>query len=225
MSDVKRVALLGATGLVGRCIIQAAVGADDVHLVGIARREVPLPAGVRMELLVAQPQSWGRLLRDQRPDALICALGTTIAKSGGDRALFRSIDHDLVLETARAAQESGARHLVLVSAVGASAEGRNFYLRVKGEVEEGATRLGFKRVDILQPGLLRGRRDGDVRPAERAAALLSPVADLFLHGRLRRFRSIEATAVASAALALSRRKAAGRFRHQHDAMMRAAREL
>ena len=225
MSDVTRVALLGATGLVGRCIIQAAVGADDVHLVGIARREVPLPAGVRMELLVAQPQSWGRLLRDQRPDALICALGTTIAKSGGDRALFRSIDHDLVLETARAAQESGARHLVLVSAVGASAESRNFYLRVKGEVEEGATRLGFKRVDILQPGLLRGRRDGDVRPAERAAALFSPVADLFLHGPLRRFRSIEAAAVARAALALSRRKAAGRFRHQHDAMMRAAREL
>lgn len=225
MSDVTRVALLGATGLVGRCIIQAAVGADDVHLVGIARREVPLPAGVRMELLVAQPQSWGRLLREQRPDALICALGTTIAKSGGDRALFRSIDHDLVLETARAAQESGARHLVLVSAVGASAESRNFYLRVKGEVEEGATRLGFKRVDILQPGLLRGRRDGDVRPAERAAALLSPVADLFLHGRLRKFRSIEATAVARAALALSRRKAAGRFRHQHDAMIRAAREL
>lgn len=225
MSDVRRVALIGATGLIGRCVTEAATDAPDIHVIGIARREVPLPERAGSELLVAEPESWHELLRDCRPDVLICALGTTIAKCGGNRELFRRIDHDLVLDTALAARESGAGHLVLVSATGANARSRNFYLRVKGEIEESASRLGFRRVDILQPSLLRGRREDDVRPAERAAAILSLLADRLLHGRLRRLRSIEATALARAALALSRRETAGRFRHQHDAMLRAAREF
>lgn len=225
MSDARRVALIGASGLVGRCAIEAASGVGDIHLVGIARREVPLPEGARTQIRTAEPEKWRGLLQNYRPDVLICALGTTIAKCDGNRELFRSIDHDLVLDTARAARENGARHLVLVSAIGAHASSRNFYLRVKGEVEESTSRLGFERIDILQPGLLRGRRCGDVRPGERAAAMLSPLSDRLLHGRLRRLRSIEAASVAQAALALSRHQTAGRVRHRHDAILQAAREL
>ena len=48
MSDQTRVVLVGSTGLIGRAVIKEAVGRPSVHLVAVARREVPLPKGARM---------------------------------------------------------------------------------------------------------------------------------------------------------------------------------
>ena len=81
-----RIALVGATGLVGRRVIELASAGDEVRIVGIARREAPLPPGARMEMFVSDPGKWGDVLEAVRPRALICALGTTMKKAGGDEA-------------------------------------------------------------------------------------------------------------------------------------------
>ncbi|MFM9625910.1 hypothetical protein ACKI14_50060, partial [Streptomyces turgidiscabies] len=82
--------------LVGRAVIEAAVGNASVQLVGLARREMPLPKGARMELVVADPADWPATIALVAPDVVVIALGTTIAAVGGDRAAFRAVDHDLV---------------------------------------------------------------------------------------------------------------------------------
>ncbi len=225
MSEAVRIALVGATGLVGRRIIEATVGRQDVRLTAIARREAPLPRGARMEMFVAEPAKWGEVLEALRPAVLICALGTTWRKSDKDEQAFRTVDHDLVVETARAAREKGVERLIALSSAGADSGSRNFYLRVKGETERDLLALKFKRTDLLRPGLLRGERGMDRRPGERLAIALSPVTDRFLHGSYKAARSIDARMVADAALALSMRKAAGKFRHDNAAMHRAARDL
>ena len=46
MSDAPRILLAGATGLVGRRVMEAAVGRDDFGLVAVVRREAPMPGGV-----------------------------------------------------------------------------------------------------------------------------------------------------------------------------------
>ena len=114
---------------------------------------------------------------------------------------------------------------MLVSSVGANVLGKAHYLRVKGEAEAAVSKLKFRRLDILRPGLLRGHRTGERRPLERLALLASPVSDLLLHGERRRYRSIDAAMVAAAALQCAREKAAGRFVHEHEAILRAARRL
>ena len=43
MSEQLRIRLVGATGLVGRTLIEQAVGRWDLRIVGVARREMPLP--------------------------------------------------------------------------------------------------------------------------------------------------------------------------------------
>lgn len=225
MSDALRIALVGATGLVGRRIIEASVGREDVRLTAIARREAPLPRGARMEMFVAEPAKWGEVLEAIRPTILICALGTTWRKAGEDEQAFRAIDRDLAVETARAAKAYGAERLVAVSSAGADAGSSSFYLRVKGEVERELLALRFKRTDLLRPGLLRGERGPDRRWRERLAIALSPISDRLMHGRFTAARSIDARVVADAALALSMRKAAGRFRHDNAAILRAARDL
>ena len=219
-----RIALVGATGLIGRRVIEIASAGDEVRIVGIARREVPLPPGARMEMFVAEPAKWGEVLDAVRPRALICALGTTWKKAGRDEAAFRAVDHDLVLATAETAKRAGVPNMVVISAAGADARSKSLYMRVKGETEEALSRVGFKRLDILHPGLLRGTRTDDLRFAERAAIIAAPLIDPLLSGSWQRFRSIDAGLVAEAALGLALRRAGGRFTHDNEAMRRAARE-
>ena len=219
-----RIALVGATGLVGRKVIELSSAGDEVRIVGIARREAPLPPGARMEMFVAETDKWSEVLEAVRPRALICALGTTMKKAGGDEAAFRAVDFDLVLATAQAAHRAGVPNMVLVSAAGADARSKSFYMRVKGEAEDAVSRVGFKRLDILAPGLLRGERVDDLRLAERAAIVAAPLIDPLLSGKWERFRSIVAALVAEAALGLAMRRAGGRLTHDNEAMRRAARE-
>lgn len=219
-----RVALVGATGLIGRAVIERASASDDVRIVGVARREAPLPEGARMEMFVAEPDKWGEVFDAVRPRALICALGTTWKKAGRDEAAFRSVDHDLVLATAQAAHRAGISNMVLVSAAGADPRAKSLYMRVKGETEAALSKIGFKRLDIFHPGLLRGERVDDLRFAERAALIAAPLVDPLLSGSWQRFRSIDAGLVAEAALSLALRRAGGRFTHDNEAMRRAARQ-
>lgn len=225
MSEIPRIALVGATGLIGRRVIERASTSDAARLVGLARREAPLPTGARMEMFVAQTDKWGEVMQAVRPRALICALGTTWNKAGKDEEAFRAVDHDLVLASAEAAFKAGARNMVLVSAAGADRHSKSRYMRVKGEVEAALSQMGFKRLDILHPGLLRGTRSDDWRLVERLALLAAPLSDALLMGSWRRFASIDARDVAGAALGLALRHAPGRFTHDNDAMRRAAREL
>lgn len=224
MSEARSIALVGATGLIGRRVIELASASDAVRLVGLARREAPLPHGARMEMFVAEPAKWGEVMRALRPQALICALGTTWKKAGRDEAAFRSVDHDLVLASAEAGLRAGVKNCVFVSAAGADRHSKNRYMRTKGEVEAALSQMGFRRLDILRPGLLRGERPDDWRLAERAALIAAPLTDVMLMGSWRQFGSIDARDVAGAALMLTTRAAAGRFTHDNDAMRRAARE-
>lgn len=223
MSKVTRIALVGASGLIGQSLIRLAVGRTDIRLVAITRREIPLPAGARMEVLVAPPENWGDAIAATNADVLACALGTTWKKAGKNEAEFRSVDQQLVLACAKAAKEAGMRQMIAVSSVGADDMARNFYLKVKGETEQALGRVGLQRLDVMRPGLLRGPRE-ELRPAELAARVLSPLADLFMHGQYIKYRSIKAETMAQAIIGLTKEKAAGRFVFEHEAILRAARK-
>jgi uncharacterized protein YbjT (DUF2867 family) len=115
------------------------------------------PVAPSLELLLPEMASW-------RPDAAICATGTTIKKAGSKEA-FRSVDHDLPLSFARAAHQAGTQTFALVSAMGASADSSFFYARLKGELERDIREIGFRSLTILRPGFIEGDRD-EARLAE-----------------------------------------------------------
>lgn len=225
MSEPLRVAIVGASGLIGSKVIELCVGREDVRLAAIARGELALPPGARMEVFVAEPAKWDEVIEALRPTAVICALGTTWKKAGRDEAAFRAVDQDLVLEVARAAKAHGVERFVSVSSVGADPHTDNFYLKVKGETDRELAKIGIGRLDVLRPGLLRGKRGGDRRIGERLAMLASPLINPLLGGKWRVYRAISAETVARAALFCAMRPARGRFVHDHDAILRAARSL
>ncbi|KPF91014.1 nucleoside-diphosphate sugar epimerase [Novosphingobium sp. AAP83] len=216
MSDQTRVVLVGATGLIGRAVMTEAIHRPNIHLVAVARRETLLPKGARMELLLSDAEHWPDAIAAGRPWTVIIALGTTMKAVGGDKMAFRSVDHDLVLECAAAAKAAGARQLIVVSSVGAQFSSKNFYLSVKGEVEAKLAKLHFDRLDIIRPGLLRGHREGPLRPVERLAMIFSPLLDLLMIGGWRKYRSVRDSELARVILSLAGSKQHGRHVFEHD---------
>ena len=156
---VPSVALLGATGLVGsHCLTLLARDPAFGRVVVLARRKFAEAMAPRLEAHIVD---FPRLA--DRPelfavDQVICALGTTIRAVGGSRQRFREVDFDIPLTAARLAERQGVRHFLLVSALGASAESRVFYSRVKGELEDALRPIAFRALTILRPSLLLGDR-------------------------------------------------------------------
>lgn len=163
---------------------------------------------------VAPAPDWPTLVPSLAVDAAVSALGTTMRQAGSQEA-FRAVDFEIVVAFAEAAAAAGARRILTVSSVGADPGSANFYLRTKGEMEAALEQMGFERLDILQPGLLRGPRGGDRRLGERVGIALSPVLNLFLRGRLDRFAAIDADIVAAALAAALRQAGAGVHRHEN----------
>lgn len=204
-----RIALIGATGLVGGEIAKRIARAD---LVLVSRRA----SGLAAREIIAPIDQWREALVNEEVDVAISALGTTIAKAGS-KAAFDRIDRLAVVDFAHAARAAGARHMVVVSAVGASAEARNFYLKTKGRMEAELAELGFDRLDILRPGLLRGHR-AEHRLGESIALRISPLTDRLMGARWPNYCSIAASDVAAAAVALAGQTGGGRFVRHNDAM-------
>jgi uncharacterized protein YbjT (DUF2867 family) len=184
----------GATGLVGRHVVQQALADSRIGpVVALTRRPIA-PAATLHNAVV----SFDALPEDApwwAADAVVCALGTTI-KAAGSQEAFRRVDLGYTLEVARVARARGVPTLALVSAMGASARSPVFYSRVKGEVEEAVAALGFSSLTILRPGLIGGARE-DSRPAEfvaqRVVGALGPLLP-------RRFRLNPAERIARALL-------------------------
>lgn len=211
MSDIL---LIGATGLVGRAVIARA---QACAITVLARREITdLPPAHHQ--LVAPGERWTGIIAAEQPRILISCIGTTIGQAGS-QAAFRAVDFDLLLSAAVGAKLGGTGHMICMSSVGASAASRNFYLCTKGVGEMALRALEFDRLDILRPGLLRGTRRGPTRFGETLAMAAAPLTDAMLHGRLRRYRSIAATTVADAILALAVGGAPGTFIHENDSMV------
>lgn len=210
MSDIL---IVGATGLIGRAVIDAF---GDRGITVVTRRPFEGLVPHHAER-VAPSESWPELIAAEKPAILICCLGTTI-RQAGSQAAFRAVDHDLILAAARGARQGGTAHMIVVSSVGASAKAGNFYLRTKGETEDGLRALGFERLDLIRPGLLLGDRPGPPRLGEGLATIAAPLADALLHGSFRRYRSIQGATVAAAIVNLAGQGGSGVHIHENDAI-------
>jgi len=122
------------------------------------------PVAPKLEELLPEMANW-------RPNAVICATGTTSKKAGSKEA-FRSVDYDLPLAFARQAYEQGAQNFALVSAIGASVDSSFFYPKTKGELERDIQKIGFRSLTIVRPAMIDGERD-EYRPGESIALMLS----------------------------------------------------
>nr|WP_314661121.1 NAD(P)H-binding protein [uncultured Porphyromonas sp.] len=160
--------ILGATGAIGRDLVQELLQDDSVtELYLLVRRTPEGLSSPKLKIQVLdfdQPDQWPEF---PEADVLFSCLGTTLRDAGSQAAQYR-VDYGYQYEVARRAAARGVPHYVLVSAWGAKASARSFYTRMKGELEAAVQVLPFRRISILRPPLLE--RKGSTRGGERLAA-------------------------------------------------------
>jgi uncharacterized protein YbjT (DUF2867 family) len=215
-----RVLLAGATGLVGQALLGLLEADDTVTAIDLLGRRLAATQSGKVEQHVAPLADWPKLVTAIKPDIAISTLGTTI-KQAGSEAGFAAVDFDGVVSFARASLAAGAKHFLVVSSIGAHAGSRNFYLATKGKAEAELQTIGFDRVDIFRPGLLRGNRAGPTRIAERVAMVVSPITDFLTPGIFAHYRSIRADDVAAAMMRMLTLQPLGTYFHDNRAMRRA----
>jgi uncharacterized protein YbjT (DUF2867 family) len=192
----------GATGLVGQSLVRQ-LGAERNWREVRALVRYSLPAELSAPSVIPVQVDYDRL--DPPPpwagaDQVFCALGTTMRQAGSAEA-FRRVDLEYPVALARAALARGARHFLLVTAVGATPTSRVFYNRVKGEVEAAIIALGFRSVTIARPSLLLGRRT-ERRLGEQLGKVLGLISPP-------RWRPVQAASVARALIEAAKRDLPG----------------
>jgi uncharacterized protein YbjT (DUF2867 family) len=105
-----------------------------------------------------------------------------------------------VLAVAKAASAAGARRLGVVSAMGANKRSAIFYNRVKGEMEEALSALGFDALVIARPSFLAGDRESLGQPVRSGEGLALNVSRWLAPLIPDNYRSIDARCVARALL-------------------------
>ncbi|KAJ2076644.1 Oxidoreductase htatip2 [Coemansia sp. RSA 988] len=181
----KSALVLGGTGESGSEVVKHLMtsGAFDKVTV-FARRPVEY-TGPNAETLVYKPvnlEDTEQMERDfaGHTHAFTC-LGTTRAKSGKEG--FYKVDHDYILNAARACKAAEIEHYSICSTAGADKNSMFFYTKTKGEVESEIEDMGFPRVSVFRPGMLMCDRK-EARLFERMLGYVMPALNVVVPNRL-----------------------------------------
>ena len=193
----KRNALIaGATGLVGSSLLKQLL-TDELYsnITIIVRKPLDLKHPKLTQLQV-DFDSLESLEAGMQVDDVFCALGTTI-KTAGSQEAFYKVDFTYVVNLGKWSQAHEVKRLLIVSAMGASAQSGIFYNRVKGEMEAAVKQLPISQVQVFRPSLLMGNRN-ERRGGEKFAQVIMGALGFLFVGPLLKYKAIHADVVAKA---------------------------
>lgn len=185
--------IIGATGLVGSQLVKLLLEDDNFEKVRIfVRRDSGMEHSKLEQQVVdfGKKETWADKLKG---DVLFSALGTTLKQAGSKEKEYE-VDFTFNLNFARKARENGIENYVLVSSIGANSQSRLFYPRMKGELDDAVSKLGFQNLAILRPSSLTGER----KEKRRMEDLSIPVVRFITQFILKKYRPIEGKTVAQA---------------------------
>lgn len=185
--------VIGATGLVGKELVKLLLENENFEKVRIfVRRDTGLQQ-LKLEQKIIDfrnKETWQKFLTGE---VLFSALGTTLKQAGSKEKEYE-VDFTFNFNFAQAAKDNGIKNYVLISSIGANAKSRIFYTRMKGELDETVSKIGFENLAILRPSSLTGDRK-----EKRLSEIISlPVLNFLTKFMLKKYRPIKGKTVAKA---------------------------
>lgn len=194
----KQAVIFGATGAVGRQLLDLCLNGDKYENVIVVARRPATVIHARLSWIESEFDA----LNDLAPipgladgDAY-CCLGTTI-KAAGSREKFHQVDYDYVVGAARFAMICKVTNFSMISAVGADTTSKSFYNQTKGEVEAAVIAENLPSLRIFRPSLLKGKR-AEFRLKEEIGNVLSLLMTPVFYLGLRKYQPIEIEKLARA---------------------------
>ena len=198
----KKTALLfGATGLTGSHLLNRLAEDQRYNKVRVFTRSDLKHESAGVEIIKTRLENIENFSSAIRGDDLFCCLGTTIKKAG-TRENFKKVDFGFPVKIAEIASRNKVPAFLVVSSVGAGPGSSGFYLRTKGEMEKAVSSFKFRKLVIMRPSMLLGKRE-EFRFMEEAGKVFMKMAGFLLRGKLRKYRAIKADTVAAAMVNLA----------------------
>ena len=191
---MKNYAIIGASGLIGSCIVDELLQTSDNKITLISRRVLGLSNSRIHEVIVDFTNQSALNEALKGVDAVFIAIGTTQKKMKGDLSAYRKVDYDIPVAVAQACVINNVPKLLMVSSAGADSSSSNFYLRIKGEVEQAIEKMPIQYIGIFQPSLLMGNRN-EFRLGERISQLIMPIFSFVIPSK---YKPIAAKSIAKA---------------------------
>lgn len=207
--------IIGATGLIGSHLwelLKTDPYYDTIRLL-VRRPFVHSDAKTEAKLIdFNDPESFK--LGVYGSHAVFCAVGTTRKKTGGNKEAYRKVDYDIAVKAAQFCSETGCENYLLVSSVGASAKSKNFYLKLKGEIEGTISGYAISSISILRPSMLLGERK-EKRTGERLAQSVMETFSLLIPAK---YKPIDAADVAQSMISISKEALPGVRVYEYEQM-------
>jgi uncharacterized protein YbjT (DUF2867 family) len=197
----KTATVIGSTGLIGSNLVEILCSDNDYKFIRvIVRRPVTFDSPKVQVRIVdfSDNESFKGAVAES--DAVFCAVGTTQKKVKGDKVEYRKVDHDIPVNAARFCAETGCQSFLLVSSVGADSKSSNFYLKLKGEVEDAVSKMKIPSVSIFRPSILLGERN-ESRTGESIGKVFSSTFSFLIPSK---YKPVQAREVARAMVAASK---------------------
>lgn len=193
--------VFGSTGLIGNLLVEELVKSEKYSLIKSFVRQATGVTETKVEEIVSDLSDPESVSGKIKGDDLFICLGTTLRKAGSVENMGK-IDRDLPVRIAAIASANGVRNIAVVSSLGASSRSSNYYLRIKGEMEEGIMQLNFESISIVRPSMLLGERK-ERRAGEIVGKVVMTAFKPVLVGKLSKYRAIHGGEVARAMISLT----------------------
>ncbi|WP_301922426.1 NAD(P)H-binding protein [Ferruginibacter sp.] len=220
--QIKTATIIGSSGMTGSYLLNVLSQDKSIETIRlIVRHPVPKRAdNVEVKLVnFEDAQAFKNAVAGS--DVVFCAIGTTQKNVKGDKALYRKIDYDIPVNAAQYCKETGCEKFIIVSAIGANSKSKNFYLRLKGEMEEAVKASGVQSIHIMQPSMLLGHRN-EKRIGEAFFQRLVKGLSFLLIGGLQKYTGIQAKQLAQAMITAAEDNSIGTFTHQYKQIIQLA---
>lgn len=191
---MKTAIVIGATGLIGNHLTKLLLEDARYQIIKVFVRRSTGLTNSKLEEHIVDFDKLDEWKNKITGDELFSCLGTTIKKAGSKETQYK-IDYTYQYEVAKAAAEKSVKNYLLVSSTGANSKSGNFYLRIKGELEDKISVLTFEKIRIFQPSVLVGERE-EKRAGESFGIALAKLLAYLPY--IKKYKPIEGKTVAEA---------------------------
>jgi len=193
----KTTIILGATGLTGNLLLQKLISDKDYTTIKLFSRKKIKGLPSKVQQFIGNIIELDSFKADFTADVVFCCIGTTLNKTP-DKEVYKSIDYGIPTNAAQLSKENNIETFIVISALGANSKSSLFYNKLKGEMEEKVLSFNIQNTYILQPSYIKGDDRKENRPMERIFDVIFPLINIFLIGKLKKYKTIKATTIADA---------------------------